>query len=222
MKLIATTILPLILVYKYVAIVVITFFSALVLPIPPGTLLMAASAMAGKGYFSLPLVVLAGAFGNVAGDITGYFLARRFGEPILRKLGFAKVLSSSRYKRIEERFRTKPGTLIFFSRFEVFSNLAVNIMSGLGKVPFRKYIVYEMSGEILQVALYCSIGYFFGNNWTAINVIINRFLALIALILVLLVIIFWKKINHKLFVELEDEEDEGKDKKKNNKNNKNK
>ena len=187
-------ILPFVLVYKYWAIFTVTLIAALAFPIPPGTLLMASAAFASQGYFSFTWVVVVGALGNIVGDNIGFFLARYYGKKVLYKIGFKKILDSQKYKNIEERIKRKPGALIFFSRFEVFSNLAVNLICGLSGLEYRKYIVYEVAGELLQVFIYCGIGYLVGDNWEEISSIISRFLLLILFIAALLVAIFWKKI----------------------------
>lgn len=186
--------LPYLLLYKYWAIFSITFFAALILPIPPGTLLMASSAFASQGFLSFGWVVVAGILGNIAGDNVGYFLARKYGKSALRKIGFGKILENQKYANFEKKIRKSPGALIFFSRFEVFSNLAVNLISGLGRVPYGKYLFYESIGEIFQVALYCYIGYLVGDNWEEISAIIGRFLLLVVFIIVVIVIIFRKRI----------------------------
>ena len=180
-------ILPYLLVYKYGAIFVITLVAALAFPIPPGTLLMASAAFAAQGFLSFFWVVAVGTLGNIAGDNIGYWLARAYGYKVLCKIGFKKMLDSEKYKNIEERIQKRPGFLIFISRFEVFSNLAVNIICGLGEVPYKKYLAFEVVGEFLQVLLYCSIGYLVGDNWQAISGLISRFLLLILLVAVLFV-----------------------------------
>ena len=187
-------ILPYLLLYKYGAIFVLTLIAALAFPVPPGTLLMASSAFATQGYFSFWGVVLFGTLGNIAGDNLGYWLARKYGKPVLRGIGLGKVLDSSKYANIEARIKRRPGFLIFISRFEVFSNLAVNIICGLGRVPYRKYLVFEALGEFLQVLIYCTIGYIVGDNWEAISSLVSRFLLFILLVGAILVIVFWKKI----------------------------
>lgn len=186
--------LPLLLLYKYWAIFFITLVAALVLPIPPGTLLMASAAFASQGYLSFALVVTVGIAGNIVGDNIGYFLASRYGKQVLRKVGFGKIIDSKKYMNIERRIQKNPGALIFFSRFEVFSNLAVNIIAGLGNVPYKKYLLYEATGEVFQVALYCGIGYLVGDNWPTINAIISRFLVLIICVAAIVILIFWKRI----------------------------
>ena len=187
-------ILPYLLLYKYWAIFIITLIASLAFPVPPGTLLMASSAFASQGYLSFFWVVFFGSLGNIVGDNIGYWLARRYGRQVLRKIGFGKMLDSEKYQNIESRLKKRPGFLIFITRFEVFSNLAVNLMCGLGEVPYRKYIIYELIGEILQVTLYCTIGYFVGDNWEAISGIIGKSLLLTMFVVALCVAIFWKKI----------------------------
>ena len=194
MNFIVQIILPYLLLYKYWAIFTITLVAALAFPIPPGTLLMASAAFASQGYFSFSLVVFFGALGNIVGDNIGYFLARAYGKKVLYRIGFRKVLDSQKYKNIEERIRRRPNFLIFISRFEVFSNLAVNIICGLSGLSYKKYVVFEMLGEICQVFVYCAIGYIVGDNWVTISGIITKFLILIILIAVLVIVVFWDKI----------------------------
>ena len=194
MNFIVQIILPYLLLYKYWAIFTITLVAALAFPIPPGTLLMASAAFASQGYFSFSLVVFFGALGNIVGDNIGYFLARAYGKKVLYRIGFRKVLDSQKYKNIEERIRRKPNFLIFISRFEVFSNLAVNIICGLSGLSYKKYIVFEVLGEICQVFIYCAIGYIVGDNCVTISGIITKFIILIILVVVLFVVVFWDKI----------------------------
>jgi membrane protein DedA with SNARE-associated domain len=190
-------ILAYVLIYKYWALFLITFIAAIILPIPPGTLLMASSAFANQGYLSFPLILIVASAGNILGDNVGYWLSRLYGKPILYRIGFKKIIESPRYKAIEKRLVKEPGWIIFISRFEVFSNLAVNILSGIGQVPYGRYVLFEAPGEILQVVIYCSIGYFFGDAWQSINVVINKSFAIIIVAAVLAIIIFWKKIKQR-------------------------
>ncbi len=186
--------LPYILLYKYWAIFGVTLIAALACPVPPGTLLMASAAFASQGYFSLFWVIIVGSLGNIVGDNLGYFLARRYGRKILYTIGLRKVLESEKYKNIEKRLERRPGFLIFITRFEVFANLAVNLMCGLSKVPYRKYLPFEIAGEIAQVTLYACIGYLVGDNWHVISNIISKSLLFLILLAVLIIAIFWKKI----------------------------
>ena len=199
MNAVVQAILPFILLYKYWALFGITFIAALVLPIPPGALLMASSAFASDGYLNFWLVIIVASAGNILGDNLGYWLSKKYGKKILSQIGFRKIFESQKYHSIEKRLRDEPGWIIFISRFEVVSNLTVNIISGISNVPYRRYLTFEALGEILQVLLYCGIGYVFGDAWQAVDSIIGRFLVIILLIAIALAIIFWKRIGRWLY-----------------------
>lgn len=194
MDFLVQTILPYLLLYKYGALFTITFLAAVIVPIPSGSFLMAAAAFAGQGYFNLTLVVVIACIANILGDITGYFLARRYGENVLQVIGLKKLLVSSKGKHLEQKFLQKKGLLIFISRFEVLATLTVNLLSGLTKVPIRKFLLYEISGTFAQVAFYASIGYFFGSNWQTINRLIGNLMGLIIFGTVLVLLLVGKRV----------------------------
>ena len=191
-------ILPFVLLYKYWALFGITFIAALVLPVPPGTLIMASSAFAYQGYFDFKLVLLSAIAGNILGDNLGYFLARKYGVSVLSRIGFKKILASKRFKEVELLVRRRPGFILFISRFEVFTNLSVNLIAGMSRVPYPKYALFVAIGEICQVTLYGSIGYFFGSNWERIGAAIGHTFLIIIAVLVAVLVIFWKRITKNL------------------------
>lgn len=194
MHLLIQQIIPYLLLYKYIALFGVSFFAAFFIPFPSGSLLMATSAFASDGYFHFGLVILISIVANILGDNLGYWIARLYGEKIFSFIGFRRILKSKTFKGIEQRFREKPGFIVLVSRFEVVSTLSVNLLSGLGKVPYRKYLIHESIGTVAQVCFYGSLGYIFGYNWQAINTIIGKVFLVIGFILVLLIISFWSKI----------------------------
>jgi len=185
--------------YKYLTIFVITLLAAFILPVPSGSLLMAASAYARFGYFNIYWIIVLSIIGNILGDNLGYFVARRYGRDILLKIGFRRILNSKVYKTIETKYNNHPGFIIFASRFEVLSTLSVNLLSGISKTPYRKFIAHEIPGSIAQVMLYGMIGYLFANNWESINSIIGKVTLVIILVLVLVAISFGKKILKRIY-----------------------
>jgi membrane protein DedA with SNARE-associated domain len=194
MNFLVEIILPYLLIYKYYAIFLITFIAALAFPIPPGTLLMASSAFASQGYLNFGLIVLFGSLGNILGDNVGYFLARRYGKEVLSRIGFKRFINSKHYERLEIKMRKRPALIIFVSRFEVLSNLCVNLLAGLSRVPYKTYLIYDILGEFAQVFIYCSIGYMVGDNWAIISDLISNSLLFILLVIVILLIVFRKRV----------------------------
>jgi len=193
MSFILQTIVPYLLLYKYVTIFTIAFGAAFIVPIPSGSILMAASAYASAGYFNIYLVIILSIIGNILGDNFGYWVARKYGREVLFRIGFRRILESDIFKTIDDKFNKHPGFIIFISRFEVLSTLSVNLLSGVGKTYYKKYLLHEVLGSISQVCFYSLIGYFFAENWQSINTTIGKISLVIGLIVVFLLISFGRK-----------------------------
>ncbi len=71
---------------------IVSFIAAFAIPIPAYVVLAGAGALAAQGQMNIAVVLLVALAGNVSADILGYFLARKYGKEILRKIGFRKLL----------------------------------------------------------------------------------------------------------------------------------
>lgn len=177
------------LIYKYAVLFVVIATASLGLPIPATTLLMAAGAFAAQGYMD-PLGILAyGLLASVLGDGTGYFIALRYGRGILARVGFQSLLASSKFTAIETLFARRSTAVIFSSRFLATSlGPVVNILSGIAKIPYRKFLWYDFLGEFLYIVLFGGLGYAFGNQWEAISAISEDIITILVLIAILVVL----------------------------------
>ena len=193
MNIVLQNLIPYLILYKYVTIFIIAFIAAFIVPIPSGSILMAASAFASIGYFSLFWVIIISIIGNILGDNLGYFIARKYGKDVLSRFGFRRIFESNNYKNLESKFYKHSGAIIVISRFEVLSTLSVNLLSGISKIPYRKYLAHEAPGSVAQVCTYSLIGYFFADNWQSVNTSIGEIALAICLILILFIFTFGKK-----------------------------
>lgn len=158
-------VLSFLLFYKYVAIFLIAFLSALALPLPSSTTLAAAGAFASQKYLDLPTVLIVAIIGNVLGDACGYYLARRFGIIVLNHLGLSRATRSKNYRKVERYIVDHPGLLIFFTRFTTTIGPIVNTLAGLSQMAPKKYFFYDVLGESLYVLLYTLFGFIVGLAW---------------------------------------------------------
>jgi membrane-associated protein len=192
-------ILPYLVAYKYVALFILTFLASFILPIPAGTLLIAASAFAHQGYFNIYIVLIVVIIANIVGDNLSYWIARIYGRETLSKIPFTnKILNSKVYLLVEKNINRHPGFIIIVSRFEVISTLSINFICGLGHTPYKKFLKYEIIGALSSIFFYALLGYTFGDNWEIINKIMGEFSLIFFLIIIILVSLFWKKILYKL------------------------
>jgi len=88
---------------------------------------------------------------------------------------------------MEKTFAKHMGSSVFLSRFLATGlGPAVNVLAGLSKTPFRKFLPYVVVGEVLYVVLFLALGYAFGDQWEAISNITQDIGTIIMLVIVLL------------------------------------
>jgi len=193
MNYIIQNIIPYLILYKYLTIFIIAFAAAFIVPVPSGSILIAASAFASIGYFNLFWVITISILGNIIGDNLGYFVARKYGKEVLSRVGFRRIFESKNYMTIESKFSKHSGAFIFISRFEVISTLSVNLLSGISRIPYRKFLIHELTGSVAQVCMYSLVGYFFADSWQSVNSTIGVISFLAILTLVILLVVFGKR-----------------------------
>ena len=199
MDLLVQVILPYILLYKYWALFIITFLASLAIPVPAGTLLIASAAFASQGYFNISTIFIVVMLANFIGDNLSYWLARLYGREILSKIKFLKkLLNSKNFITVEKGISRHPGFVIIVSRFEVVSTLTINLICGLGKTTYKKFILFEIVGTLINIIFYILIGYSFGDSWQVVNKLIGNFSIFIFVIIAFILSLFGKKIITKL------------------------
>ena len=159
------SLLAFILLYKYLGLFLIAFVAALLLPLPSSTALAAAGAFASQGYLDFTTVILVALAGNIGGDVTGYLLARRFGIPVLSRIGFRRLFATPQYASLARYIADFAPSLVFFTRFMTTVGPTVNILSGVTKVPKKTFFLYDALGETSYVLLYGGAGYALGTQW---------------------------------------------------------
>lgn len=183
-------VLSYLLLYKYVALFIVSYLAALLIPLPSNTSLIAASAFASQGYLSIYIVIIVALIANISADITGFFLARKYGKRVLLKIGFKKILESKYYSRVESFIINHSEISIFVTRFFGGVGPLVNILSGLSKeISFKKFLLYGISGELVYVLSLSLSGYFLGNAWEGSTLNIQGTLSVIGIFVILFFIV---------------------------------
>jgi membrane-associated protein len=158
---IAAILLSWLLLYKYTLLFGVFFLSALALPLPGNTLLLASGAFASQGYMNYPLALVTVLLGNVLGDVAGYVLAVIYGDDVIRKLRIKHAYLSA----IERYVAHHPRMTIFVSRFAGTLDPIVNILSGLGEVSFKTFLIFDVLGNFVSLTAVISAGYYLGDYW---------------------------------------------------------
>jgi membrane protein DedA with SNARE-associated domain len=154
--------LSFLLLYKYWALFIAVFLSAVILPLPTNSLLLAAGAFASQGYFSFPVSLATAMGANVLGDCFDYVLARRYGRRAIKML---RVRVPSYVERLEAYVRQHPGPTIFLTRFVGSADPLGNLISGFVGIGFGTFLVWDVLGNLASIGGVIYAGYFLGANW---------------------------------------------------------
>lgn len=136
-----------------------------------GPLLMIASGFfLHAGVFSFVPLYLTLILGDLAADVVWYYVGYFFGEPFVRRYGAFVSLTPDHLDRATKLFHKYHARILFISKVTIGFGLALAtlVVAGASRVPFRMYMLYNVIGEIVLVAVLISLGYFLGNIYEAI------------------------------------------------------
>lgn len=183
------------LVYGVPLLFAVIAIAAVGVPFPVSLTLVAAGSFAKQGEMRLLSVILAGSLAAILGDQIGYGISRwggrRLIDRITRRLGGAEKI-----KKAEALSKKWGGPGIFFSRWLV-TELGpwLNVTSGIAGYPWRRFIIWDVLGEVLWVALYVMLGYVFSDRVQYISEILGN-LAWAILGFIVALILGWKLLRY--------------------------
>jgi membrane-associated protein len=136
-----------------------------VTPFLPGdSLLFAVGALAAvdtSGKLSAPLAFVLLATAAVLGNTVNYSIGRAIGPPAFS--GRYRLLKVEYLRRTEEFFRKHGGMAVALSRFMPIIRTFAPFVAGVGRMPYARFVGYNLLGGISWVLLFLWGGYLFGN-----------------------------------------------------------
>lgn len=155
--------------YGYPALWLIVFVAAAGAPISGSLLLFAAGAFAAFGDFNIVILFPVALSAAVLGDNLGYFIGRRVGSPLLawflRQKRF-RLISAQTLARSRIYFRRRAAWAIFITRFLiVVLGGTINFLAGVEQYPYRKFLFWDISGQILGAVITLGLGYISAESW---------------------------------------------------------
>jgi len=136
-----------------------------VTPFLPGdSLLFAVGALAAvdtSGTLRAPLASLALGTAAVLGNTVNYGIGRAIGPPAFS--GRYRWLKVEYLHRTEEFFLRYGGMAVLVSRFMPIVRTCLPFVAGVGRMPFARFLAYNVVGGFSWVLLFIWGGYLFGN-----------------------------------------------------------
>lgn len=174
--------------YQIVAGAVLLERSIFIGLVVPGDVVLALGGIyASRSELGLGWVMLTGALAASAGESTGYWLGRRFGPGLVRRLPLVRRLAP-RLDAARVYFAGHGGKTVAIGRFATAAGAFVPFVAGVGRMPYGRFLAFDLPAVGIWAAGITLIGYFFGENLDFVDKLLRRFglavLILLALFLV--------------------------------------
>jgi membrane-associated protein len=154
-----------------------------VTPFLPGdSLLFAAGTFAALGSFDVALLFILLAVAAILGDTVNYWAGHYIGPKVFHKE--SKFIKKEYLERTHNFYEKYGGKTIIIARFVPIIRTFAPFVAGVGAMTYSKFILYNVVGGVVWVAIFVFGGYYFGN----IPVVKNNFSIVIVAIIFLSVL----------------------------------
>lgn len=149
-------------IYAILFLIVFVETGLVVMPFLPGdSLLFAAGALAAIGQMD-PFLLGAVIFTAAAlGDTSNYHIGKHFGRGLIEKY---KIINMDYLHQTERYFEKHGGKTVIFARFVPIVRTFTPFVSGMGAMPFKRFISFSMFGSLCWILTFVTLGYFFGSQ----------------------------------------------------------
>ena len=155
---------PLVEHWGYAAIFVVVLLGNIGLPVPEESIFTLAGYLAWRGDLRLWLVLIVGIASASIGDNAGYWLGRRLGSVVMRRIGTRVWLSPAKLEA-SQRFMLKYGALaVFGARFLPGLRFAAGPVAGITGMPAHVFFIANALGACCYVPIVVGVGYAIGRG----------------------------------------------------------
>ncbi len=144
--------------------------------LPGDSLLFTAGILAAGGHFNIWILIPLCIAAAIGGDSFGYAWGNKFGPKIFKRED--SLLFKKEYVERTKKFYEKYGKkTIIMARFVPVVRTFAPIFAGVGEMPYKTFISYNVVGGLFWPTLFLGAGYFLGQIFPNIE----RYLTLIVL-----------------------------------------
>ena len=152
----------------------VTVVSCAGVPLPTSLLLIAAGSFADHGEMNGAVVIAVASSGAVIGDSIGYAVGR-WGDRALADRVSRWLGGEERLAQAEAQAQRWGGLGIFMTRW-LATPLGpfINLASGFASYPWQRFLLWDVLGEVLWVAIYVGLGELFSHRVQALSSLLGQ------------------------------------------------
>lgn len=151
-------------IYAILFLIIFCETGLVVTPFLPGdSLLFVAGTLAalGENNINVHLMVLLLISAAILGDLVNYLIGKYFGERLFRNPN-SKIFKQSYLEKTHQFYEKHGGKTIILARFVPIVRTFAPFVAGMGKMCYKRFGLFNISGAIVWVSLFMYAGYFFG------------------------------------------------------------
>ena len=137
--------------YGYPIFFLVVLAESLGLPVPAFPIILIGAALAAELHFRLGVIVALSVLPALFGDSLWYYLGRRRGRSILRKLCSLSLNADSCVGRTEDFFAQNGLKTLLFAKFVPGLNAVASPLAGMLKTSYARFLAFDLAGVTLWV-----------------------------------------------------------------------
>jgi membrane protein DedA with SNARE-associated domain len=161
--------------YGYVAVFVLMTLESACIPVPSEVTMLfggalASAAFAGAGQeLDFVAVGLLGTLGNLLGSWLAYWAGAVGGRPLVDRFGRYLLVLPHEVDRAHDWFERRGELAVFVSRLLPVIRTFISLPAGVARMPFWRFSIYTVLGCLPWTFALAWLGYALGENWTAVE-----------------------------------------------------
>ncbi len=178
--------------FGYLGIVLFLVLTGCGLPIPEEIPIVLAGVLSSQGNLDPWFAFLACLIGALLGDSAMYAIGYHFGHGLaMRHPKISKLIGAQREASFEIAIQRHMFKVMLLARFMVGVRGPVYLSAGVARVPFRKFIMYDMVCATLVVGTFFSIAFYFGDDITDLLREAEWAFTLVVILVALVAALWW-------------------------------
>ena len=155
--------------------------------IVPGDLILALGGIyAARHDLDLATVIVIGTFAAIIGESTGFWLGRRYGMSLLKRVPLLRRLEG-RIENAQEYFQRHGGATVAIGRYATAAGAFIPFVAGMSKMDYRRFVLFDIPAVVVWAVGITLFGYYFGEHIDFVDRVLSRFgLIMLGLLVVLI------------------------------------
>ena len=172
----------------YWALLVFAFVQACCIPISSEITFGFAGVLAFQGHLSLPLVIVVGVVGELAGSSAAYGLGRLGGRRAVERYRRYLLMTRKDLDRAERFFTGRGAWSVALARVIPLVRAFAGLIAGFMEVPVLPFEIFNLIGTAVWVTALSVLGYNLGSDWTKASKTVSHANDALVIVVVLLLL----------------------------------